>query len=451
MKPRLEIKRPSRCLLNGLRLAIRNWRCLLFACVIGTAIGLLAGSPLATKIAPTIAPRLTAMVAASLNSRQLSRPFAANLNVPYFNVPYFQELTHRWVPATHSAARNNWARSALALTLVGFTLLLFLLFIVAATLPLYFTEGPPRFRVLLKSGRGYFWRFARAFIFTAIVTVPLLAALIVLRALLLQHVSKIYLARTVFLYSAITGGGLLFAALLLLLWADLAEVYAVRNGMLGNPRARQALAPALRLLWRQFFWILPSFLLSGALGAGLLLASLLLWKALILSNHVWFAYVALQVGFLLLLTTRFWQRGMEAALVIAVEPSRAAAVEPTLQDLVLKLRAQPWAKPDSALLSAALFPEAACVATPPPPRRSSQESLLAEHAKKVTLLDALTEEDAPAAQGEPSDRFPSGADFLSIPCAFDGEELWSPLSSANSAPDRGVRRCGGFRAFSQLM
>jgi hypothetical protein len=205
-----------------------------------------------------------------------------------------------------------------------------------------------------------------------------------------------------FLYSAISGGVILAAALMLLLWADLVEVYTVRNSMLGNPRVRQALLPALRILGRQFLRILPGFLFAGVLGGSLLAASLFLWKTLVLSNHLWLAYTAAQIGLLLLLTTRFWQHGMETALIVAVERSGGAAArfhqyEPTLQDLVLKLKEQPWAKPDSALLNAALFPS---------PIKASQESRLADHAKKITLLDALTEETAPAAH------FSTGANLL---------------------------------------
>ncbi len=223
---------------------------------------------------------------------------------------------------------------------------------------------------------------------------PVLAGLIGLRAVLLQHVSKIYAGRILFLYSAISAGAILVVALMLLLWADLVEVYTVRNAMLGNPRVRQALLPALRILGLQFLRILPGFLFAGVLGGSLLAASLFLWKQLVLSNHLWLAYTAAQTGLLLLLTARFWQHGMEAAMILAVErsggaaarfhqsPQKISAYEPTLQDLVLKLKEQPWAKPDSGLLNTALFP--------------SQESRLADHAKKITLLDALTEETAPA-------------------------------------------------------
>ncbi len=403
MRSRLETRHRPRCLLNGLRVTVRNWHCLLSAGVVCIAFGLLAGSPLASKIAPKIAPGITAAQAASLHPSQFSRQLADKAS--NVNARSLKEFTHHLEPATRSAAKNNRVRTALGATLLGFTLFLFIL---AATLPMYLAEERPRFRVLLKSGRGYFWRLLRALIFTAMAAVPLLAGLIGLRALLLQHVSKICPGRTVFLYSAISAGAILAVALMLLLWADLVEVYTVRNAMLGNPRVRQALLPALRILGRQFLRILPSFLFAGVLGGSLLAASLFLWKALVLSNHLWLAYTAAQTGLLLLLTARFWQHGMEAALIVAVDRSGGAAArfhqfsreisayEPTLQDLVLKLKEQPWAKPDSALLNAALFPS---------PSKASQETRLADHAKKITLLDALTEETAPVP-------FSTGADLL---------------------------------------
>ena len=81
--------------------------------------------------------------------------------------------------------------------------------------------------------------------------------------LLLARAGAVYVERKMFLYSAISGAVVLLAALLVRLWWDLVEVYIVRNAMDGERRVRQALLPALRLLWRYFFRTVGSFLLAG--------------------------------------------------------------------------------------------------------------------------------------------------------------------------------------------
>ncbi len=407
-------KRPSGYLSNGLRVSIRKWPCLLSACVIVIAVGLIACSPLTFKIAPQSASQAASRIesnfaagmAAARNPNQLSRKIAGNLNAAHL-----KDFTMRVrrIRITRDTVKFNRMRGRLCFALLGFAALLFL---TAGTLPMYFGEGPPRFRALLEGGRDYFWRFVRVLILASTVSLPLLAGVITLGLLLLRYASRIYNPHAVFICSVIAAGMILFFALLLLLWADLVEVYTVRNGTVGNRRVRQALLPALRLLHRQFLWILPSFLLPGVLGACLAFACFFLCRGLFRSHHLWLVYVAGQTGVLLLLAARFWQRGMETSLVSTVDRlATAAAVlnqlepktgmaEPSLQDLVLKLKGQPWAKQDSAAVNSELFPEAGPLPTAVAARQTTQESLLAQHARKITLLDALTEEAAPSAPAE---------------------------------------------------
>jgi hypothetical protein len=174
-----------------------------------------------------------------------------------------------------------------------------------------------------------------------------------------------------FVYWVISGAVVLLAGLLVRLWWDLVEVYIVRNAMDGELQVRQALLPAFRLLVRNFFRATGCFLLVGAAGVCAFAVCLSLWKALP-AHQVWIACLLAQLGLFLLLASRFWQRGIEAALVMSVDPPMVAAVEiaamveedeptpaeidaltrmsePTLRDLVLKLRTEPLANPEVVL------------------------------------------------------------------------------------------------------
>jgi len=198
----------------------------------------------------------------------------------------------------------------------------------------------------------------------------ILGLLLIARAALLARLALVYPGRTVFVYAAITGAVVFLAALLFRLWLDLVEVYVVRHALDGELRVHRSLLPACRLLGRYFFRIFGSFLLTGVAGVGALGGCLLLWKSLP-ANLVWLAALLAQVGLFLLLASRFWQRGLEAALVLAayapsigieavseetvavMQPEQVVSVEgvagitglaePTLSELVQKLRTEPWA------------------------------------------------------------------------------------------------------------
>jgi hypothetical protein len=249
-------------------------------------------------------------------------------------------------------------------------LVLFVLF--AGTTFVYVSAEPPQLSVLLRGGVAYFWRFVRAAILSGCVAVVILGILLSVRAVLLTRADKTYVEHTMFLYSAISAAVVLLAASVLRLWWDLVEVYIVRNVMDGERRVRQALLPALRLLGKYFFRTVGSFLLSGLLGVAALALCLLLWNQFVPAHQVWLACLLAQIGLFLLLASRFWQRGIEAALVLSADPPMVAVAElaatveeedmpvadtsdalaglsePTLRELVQKLRNEPWATPDAA-------------------------------------------------------------------------------------------------------
>jgi hypothetical protein len=251
-------------------------------------------------------------------------------------------------------------------------LVLFVLF--AGSTFVFVSAEPPRLSVLLRGGVAYFWRFVRAALLAGLVGVIVLGVLLIVRSAALERASAVYVERQMFVYSAVSMAVVLLMALLVRLWWDLVEVYIVRNAMDGERSVRQALLPALRLLWRYFFRTVGSFLLTGLAAVSALALCLFLWK-LLPAHQVWLAALLAQLGLFFLLAGRFWQRGVETTLVMAADPPRVAQEEmateeitivveedtpvaanveylsglsePTLRDLVLKLRTEPLANPEA--------------------------------------------------------------------------------------------------------
>ena len=128
-----------------------------------------------------------------------------------------------------------------------------------------------------------------------------------------------------FVYLAISGAVVLLAALLVRLWWDLVEVYIVRNAMDGELQVRHALLPAFRLLVRHFFRAAGCFFgwCRGRERICLLPLSLETPPRTSGLDRLF----AGQLGLFLLLSSRFWQRGIEAALVMSADPPMLAAEE----------------------------------------------------------------------------------------------------------------------------
>jgi hypothetical protein len=387
-EPPPRIKRPlPNILVQGFQLALRNWPLVLWAYAVNLVFGLLAGVPFATGLASYLDHSLAA------------QRIAGTLDVSYLG----ELMGHLHESGFRSTAINTAAWLNLLELLV-----LFVLF--AGTTFVYVSAEPPQLSVLLRGGVAYFWRFLRAAILAGCVAAVVLGILLSARALLLTRAGSVYVERTMFLYSAISAAVVLLVASLVRLWWDLVEVYIVRNAMDGERRVRQALLPALQLLWKYFFRALGSFLLSGMLGVGALALCLLLWKQFVPAYQVWLACLLAQLGLFLLLASRFWQRGIEAALVMSADPpivaveELAASVdeeedlpvvarsdasvglsEPTLRELVQKLSTEPWASPEAGTavpLRPSIDP---ALATDPPKVDEPQISVLDRHATKFPL------------------------------------------------------------------
>jgi hypothetical protein len=351
-------------LVQGLRLVLRNWPFLVWAYLINLAFSLLSGIPIARGLAPYLDH--------SLAAQKISGTIDTNTILEL--VTHLRESS--FFPI--AAQSTGW------LTLIQ---LLFLFVFFCGTIFVYVSAEPPRFSVLVRGGIAYFFRFVRAAVAAVCVSSVILGILIALRSLLIFRASAVYVERKMFLYSSISGAVVFLAAMLVRLWWDLVEVYVVRNAIDGERRVRQALLPAARLLYRYFFRAAGSFFLIGIIGLDALALCLFLWK-LLPAHQVWLAGLLAQTGLFLLLASRFWQRGMEAALVMSIDPPMIAAedvdaaeedeeevrvpgedvlaslTEPTLRDLVNKLRDEPWATTEPVIPPTLIAPEPKIVDDP---------------------------------------------------------------------------------------
>ncbi len=389
-------------LAQGFQLALRNWPFVIWVYAVNLGFGLLAGIPFATGL-----------------TSYLDHSLAAQRIAGTIDVTYLGELL---VQLQKTSFISTVAHTAVWLNLLQ---LLVLFFLFAGAIFVYVSAEPARLSVLLRGGVAYFWRFVRAAILAGCIAAVILGILLVARVLLLDRLSAVYVERTMFLYSSISGALVLLVALVVRLWWDLVEVYVVRNAMDGERRVRQALRPALRLLGKYFFRIVGSFFLSGIAGVGALALCLLLWKQFIPAHQVWLACFLAQLGLFLLLASRFWQRGIEATLVLIADPpivaveETAAMVEeempvaaspevfaslsePTLRELVQKLSHEPWGNPEvAALLPPRPSPESPLVPPVDPPKvEEPQISILDRHATKFPLGGVPPQKETAAAEEE---------------------------------------------------
>jgi hypothetical protein len=393
----------SHLLAQGFQLALRNWPFVIWVYAVNLGFGLLAGIPFATG--------LTSYLDHSLAAQRIS----GTVDVTYLGELLIQlQRTSFTSTAVHTAVWLNLLQ------------LLVLFFLFAGATFVYVSAEPARLSVLLRGGVAYFWRFLRAAILAGCVAAVILGILLVARVLVLDRLSAVYVERKMFLYSSISGAVVLLVALVVRLWWDLVEVYVVRNAMDGERRVRQALQPALRLLGRYFFRIVGSFFLSGLAGVGSLALCLLLWKQFVPAHQVWLACLLAQLGLFLLLASRFWQRGIEATLVLTADPPIVAVeeidavveeempvaaapevyaglTEPTLRELVQKLRNEPWGNPEvAALLPPRPSSEAPLVSAVDPPKVDEpQISILDRHTTKFPLGGAPPEKEPPTPGKEP--------------------------------------------------
>jgi hypothetical protein len=403
-------KRPLPNLLaQGFQLVLRNRPCVVWVYGFNLFFALLGAVPFATGLGSYLDHSLAAQkIAGTIDFATLTE-LALHVRDTGF------------VPMVMHTA--GWA---------GLLQVLSLFYLFAGSVFVFVAAEPPMLSVLLRGGVAYFWRFVRAALLAGGSAAIIVCVLLAIRAGLMARADAVYVGRRMFVFSSIGLFVILLVALLLRLWWDLVEVYIVRNAMDGERRVHLALLPALRLLFRHFFRAFGSFLLIGIAGVTALALCLALWKALP-AHQVWMAALLTQVGLFLLLASRFWQRGLEAALVMAADPPMVvseelmleeplttdvvAAVEdlpvassvgvpaglsePTLRDLVAKLQTEPWANPEG--LPPRPFPESGAGSGPtrvkPAEVPDPSVSLLDRHETKFPL-GGVSPEAVPTTSGE---------------------------------------------------
>jgi hypothetical protein len=108
------------------------------------------------------------------------------------------------------------------------------------------------------------------------------------------------------------------------IWFDLAETDIV----LSDQRAvRRSIGAGFRHMWRNLSRLLGSYVVTTIVAAILLVAGLWIWMRFVTPTSVLGALVVSQLMLLLLLTPRFWQRGVAVSYYLEnmVEP---VAVQP---------------------------------------------------------------------------------------------------------------------------
>jgi hypothetical protein len=413
--PPLRRKRPLPNLLaQGFQLVLRNWPCVVWVYAVNLFFALLAAVPFAIGLGSHLDHSLAAQkIAGTIDIASITE-----LALHIRDTSFFPMVMHT----------AGW---------VGLLQMLALFFLFAGSVFVFVAAEPPLLSVLLRGGVAYFWRFVRAALLAGVSSAIIVSVLLAIRAGLLSRADAVYVGRRMFVFASISLFVVLLVALLLRLWWDLVEVYIVRNAMDGERRVHLALMPALRLLFRHFFRTFGSFLLAGLAGVTALALCLALWKALP-AHQVWMAALLTQLGLFLLLASRFWQRGLEATLVMAVDPPLVVAEElmleeplttdvvaavedlpvaprvgvpaglsePTLRDLVAKLQTEPWANPEGLpAMPPRPFPEpgasSAVPAAKPMEVVDPSVSLLDRHETKFPLGGVSPEIEAvPATSGE---------------------------------------------------
>ena len=201
-----------------------------------------------------------------------------------------------------------------------YLLLYFLL--VPGTLYCYLTRTHARLSTLLQHGLLHFWRFVRITLLTLLAAFFLLGPLVLLQQRWARIVDDRFVGHPALLLTLAGLLVVLLAASLLRLYFDLVEAYTVQLGTHLRPggkpdrRVRRTLGPAFRLLRNHLARAWFVFLLLAILGA---LAAFLSGRTamhMLAQPRVWPLFLVAQLGLLLTLFTRFWQRGAETSLIL---------------------------------------------------------------------------------------------------------------------------------------
>lgn len=298
-------------LTGGLRLTLLSWPAVVFTYLVNLVLALFFTLPLHFQI--------QAITGNSLASQRL---------ISGFDLGTLAAVTSKLGEGPGPATAGSY------FSIPVYLLLYFL--IVPGVLVCYQTGASAAPFSLFQSGFAYWWRFVRITLLTLVIAGPIVAGVMQLQNLWSDHLDKATPTRATFLLGLAGTAAVFLVAALLRVYFDLVEVYTVQLGLRaaapsgdGKPgrerQIRRALKPAWNALRHNFFRTYLSFLLLTALGfAACALAvrgalhSLAQPRALPI-------FLLLQLGLLLMLLTRFWQRGVETMLALR-HPVQAEAI-----------------------------------------------------------------------------------------------------------------------------
>ena len=209
----------------------------------------------------------------------------------------------------------------------AFIFFFFVLFVTGGILSAYRSENKLSTAEFFQASGAFFWRFVRLLIMFLIALVPMViigASVSRLAGHLASDAAPEKLGFWVELAGVIL---VLFLMMCVRLWFDMAQVHAVASG---DRAMRRAVVRAWRLTFGNFAslsWMYFRPSLVSWIGMGLILW---IWAGMVPSTSVLLSFFLLELGMLLWLGKRLWQRASETAWYQNHEPA-AAAVSTTTE------------------------------------------------------------------------------------------------------------------------
>jgi hypothetical protein len=205
----------------------------------------------------------------------------------------------------------------------------FMLFATGGILVSYYRDETLTTGEFFGAAGRHFWRFFRLLIYFAIATIPIMILIAIASAIYdhLDEVSTSPLTSVHFFEAAAVV--ILFLAMTLRLWFDMAQVISVAEE---ETHMHKALRMAAGLVWRNFgslFWLYFRVSFLGCFGFGL---GLYWWMIHLRPESTTSAFILGQFMILFWIATRLWQRASEAAWYReyqAAEFESAPAFSPT--------------------------------------------------------------------------------------------------------------------------
>lgn len=284
---------------HGLGITLRRFPALLWAYVFHLGLALAFCVPLYRQ--------LSSLMSHSLASQQLASGF--DLSV---------------VMGALLQLRGDHAGQMTAMTshgsILAYLLIYFLL--VPGTLYSYVVRRPAKLSTLLYQGMLHFWRFVRITLLTLLAGLVLLGPLLLIQRRWAEFVDDRFVGRTSLLLTLAGLLVILLVASLLRLYFDLVEVYIVQLGthrrLSDRPdrRVRRTLRPAFRLLRSRLIRAWMIFLALAIAGSVVVFFTSRIAMHMLAKPHAWPMFLIAQLGLFVMLFMRFWQRGVEASLVL---------------------------------------------------------------------------------------------------------------------------------------